>query len=243
MSARYAIYLAPPPDSAIWRFGSRVIGRDAATGEAIEGYAPQGYSPEAWRAVTAAPRLYGFHATLKAPFRLQEGCTPEELETEIAALAASVAAFDLGPLQVSSFRFSDGGFVALRPVRASARLAELEALAVRQLDRFRAPPNEAEMARRRPERLTTRQRELLAVWGYPYVLDEFRLHFTLSGATDKPDALAESLADDFARAIAAPGFRVDALTLFVQQESADFYVKRRFALSAGSSSRTRASFS
>lgn len=30
---RYALYLAPPPDSDLWRFGCDVIGRDAKTGE------------------------------------------------------------------------------------------------------------------------------------------------------------------------------------------------------------------
>ncbi len=32
-SERFAIYLAPPPDTPLWRFGSEVLGYDAATGE------------------------------------------------------------------------------------------------------------------------------------------------------------------------------------------------------------------
>ena len=39
---RYAVYLAPPPESALWRFGSAVVGRDAASGEARSGFAPDG---------------------------------------------------------------------------------------------------------------------------------------------------------------------------------------------------------
>ena len=80
-AARYAVYLAPEPTSALWRFGSRVIGRDAASGEAIFGYAPAGFDAASWRAATDEPRRYGFHATLKAPLRLREGCGAGRVRT------------------------------------------------------------------------------------------------------------------------------------------------------------------
>lgn len=231
MSARYALYLAPPPDSALWRFGCRVLGRDAATGEDLPGYAPKGYTPPAWREIAAEPRRYGFHATLKAPLRLAEGLSAEAFEAALAALASQTRAFDLGALHVSVLKTGDSdiGFVALTPAR-SAELSALEAHALRELDRFRAPPTEAEIARRRPERLSPRQREYLAAYGYPYVLEEFRLHFTLSGAVRKPERLAEKLAADFAREVSDPSFSVDALVLFEQREGGDFFVRRRFRL-------------
>ena len=72
-ASRYALYLAPPPDSALWRFGCAALGRDAASGEDMHGYAPSGYATEAWRAASAEARRYGFHATLKAPLRLKPG--------------------------------------------------------------------------------------------------------------------------------------------------------------------------
>ena len=40
--------------------------------------------------------------------------------------------------------------------------------------------NEADVRRRRVERLTPRQRELFDRWGYPYVFDEFHFHLTLT---------------------------------------------------------------
>ena len=232
MSTRYAVYLAPPPDSPLWRFGSRVLGRDAATGEAIAGFAPRGVSQADWRALTAEPRRYGFHATLKAPFALVEGAASEELESAVAQLAASVAPFDLGALQVSALSFGGGGFLALTPAAPPPALGELEARAVRELDRFRAPPTAAELARRRPDRLTPRQRGYLSAWGYPYVLEEFRLHFTLSGAMETPAPLAAAIAEAFAAAVVAPQVQIDALTLFVQQDGGDFRLRRRFALKA-----------
>ena len=40
---RYAVYVAPPPESALWRFGSDVIGRDAASGQQRPGFAAAGF--------------------------------------------------------------------------------------------------------------------------------------------------------------------------------------------------------
>jgi hypothetical protein len=233
MSARYAVYLAPAPDSALWRFGSRVVGRDAATGEEMEGYAPEGYAQEAWREIAAEPRRYGFHATLKAPLRLAEGRSVEAFEQAICALAADIAAFDLGALRVTVLTPGGGdvGFVALTPAVRSTELAVLEARALRELDAFRAPAMEAEIARRRPERLTPRQRGYLETYGYPYVLEEFRLHFTLSGAVRGPERLAEKLATDFAREVPDPSLRVDALALFEQPAGGEFAIRRRFGFS------------
>lgn len=235
VSARYALYLAPPPDSELWRFGSRVLGRDAESGEDIFGFAPEGWAEDAWRIAADEPRRYGFHATLKAPFRLREGLSFETLASGVETLAGDVGAFELGRLEVSWLAASQGrGFVALTPAADAAgraRLTELEARAVRELDRFRAPLSEAERARRAPERLSTRQRDYLDTFGYPFVLEEFRLHFTLSGPVAQPAALAASLAVDFGRAVAATRFQVDSLALFVQPESgAPFRIVRRFPL-------------
>ena len=70
---RYAIYFAPPPASPLARFGRQWLGRDAETGEAVATPAHAGVAPERLAAWTASPRRYGFHATLKPPFRLADG--------------------------------------------------------------------------------------------------------------------------------------------------------------------------
>ncbi len=230
MTARYAIYLAPPADSDLWRFGSRALGRDVITNEAPTDFAPQGYDRERWAAVTADARRYGFHATLKAPFRLAKGATEADLAGAVAILAREFAPFDL-PLRMAQIPASPGyAFVALRPRERSAALERLEAAVVRRLDRFRAPLSAQELAKRGPDRLTPRQREYLDAWGYPYVLDEFRLHFTLSGAVAEADGLAAALEREWLKA-AATVFRVDALTLFVEPTTgADFLAKERFSL-------------
>ena len=73
---RYALYLTPPPDSDLWRFGCDVIGRDPVAGASCEGFSLEGYPPDSWRSMTSDARRYGFHATLKAPFSLRWTSTP-----------------------------------------------------------------------------------------------------------------------------------------------------------------------
>jgi hypothetical protein len=63
---------------------------------------------------------------------------------------------------------------------------------VRDLDAFRAPPEPEEIARREAAGLNAAQAGNLARWGYPYVMEEFRFHLTLTGALS-PDALAAAL--------------------------------------------------
>ena len=65
----------------------------------------------------------------------------------------------------------------------AARCTELQDLADRcvvEFDEFRRPAGDAELARRRGAGLTPRQDELLLRWGYPYVLEQWRFHLTLT---------------------------------------------------------------
>jgi hypothetical protein len=75
-------------------------------------------------------------------------------------------------------------FWALTPCAPCPPLDRLANTCVRALDRFRAPPPAAELARRRAAGLTWRQEVLLQHWGYPYVMDEFRFHMTLTMQLD-----------------------------------------------------------
>jgi hypothetical protein len=228
---RYAVYLAPPPESALWRFGSAVVGRDAASGEAQSGFAPDGFDAATWRSMTTEPRRYGFHATIKAPFRLADEASLSDLSAALADLAHAERPFAAGRLAVSTLTLAEaGGFVALAPPTPSADIARLEERVVRGLDGFRAPLTDAERARRDPARLTARQRETFEHWGYPYALADFRLHFTLTNALDESEWIAKSLAREFERRVADPTLVVDALALFVQRPDGDFVIDQRFPL-------------
>jgi len=90
----------------------------------------------------------------------------------------------------------------------------------------------AELARRRAAGLTQRQDTLLLRWGYPYVMEEFRFHLTLTGKLDAD--LAETVQRYLVRTLApvlpAP-FRVEDLCLFGEDDQGRFHLIDRFALS------------
>lgn len=179
MPSRYALYFVPPPDSAVARFGASIIGYDIWSGEAVQ-QVDVGLDPAAMHAATEEPRRYGFHATLKAPFHLRDGMGLETLEQHLAAFAARQAPVPIGRLEVRAL----SRFCALVPANPPPVLARLAADCVQAFDAFRAPLGDADRARRLATPLTERQKAYLDAWGYPYVLDEFRFHMTLTGPLD-----------------------------------------------------------
>ena len=230
--SRYALYLAPPPDCDLWRFGCDVIGRDALTGRSVDGFAPEGHDVEGWRGLTSEPRRYGFHATLTAPFRLRADLDFVDLMDSVPAFARHCSPFDAGELHVGEMKTADGrAFVVLKPKGGATELRVFEERAVRALDALRAPLTTAERLRRNVARLTPRQRYYLEAWGYPYVLDEFRPHFTLTNAILHAGPAAKALEWEFRLRVASPALRVDALTLFGERElDGEFEIVRRFPL-------------
>jgi 2'-5' RNA ligase len=225
------IYLAPDAASPLWRFGSSILGYDAATYEEVPHPQMEGFSGEALHKITQEPRKYGFHATLKAPMRLREGVSEATFRTTLADFAQKQTAFDLGLLTLACLGDANGGkqFVSLVPAQASTTLTALERATVITLDAFRAPLSGAEIARRKPESLTPRQRAYLAEYGYPYVLEEYRPHFTLTGAVDEAHPVADSIALALAQQVCAARMMVDALCLFRQDAAeARFRLIERF---------------
>ena len=215
-AARYAIYYAPPADTPLWAFGSQVLGYDAQTGAELAGFAPPGWSAEEWRALTERPRTYGFHATLKAPFALAEG-EETKLQEAIAAFASARAPVRLGPMAIRPLMEPDApGFAALVSVEPPPALAAIERETVMEFDRFRRPLTAQERERRRPERLSERQRRQLDAYGYPFVFEDFRFHMTLSGATPRAEELAAGLSAAMAAAVGPVDLTIDALCLFRQ---------------------------
>jgi putative phosphonate metabolism protein len=230
-AARYALYFAPRPSSGWARFGARWLGRDAATGERVEQPEIAGIARAELAALTSAPRAYGFHATLKAPFALREGATRKALAEAMARFCGSRRAIRLPPLEVRRL----GDFLALVPAGRASPINELAADCVREFEPFRAPLAPAELDRRRRKGLSPRQDRYLEEWGYPYVFAEYRFHLTLTGSLDgipprQVTALVAAARDALGELNATP-LRVDALALFEQSDPASgFRLVRRFAL-------------
>ena len=214
MTPRYAIYFAPEQGSPWWEFGARWLGRDECQDADLVQPLLAQIAPAELRDITAQPRRYGFHATLKAPFSLRGHHTVDGLLARMQALAATLKPVALGPMQAVTL----GDFVALVPALASDELMALAAACVTGLDDLRAPLSEAELARRRVEQLDAREQELLQRYGYPYVLERFRLHLTLSGPVDPltSQRVLQAVADPLARLNATAPLVLDRLCLFVE---------------------------
>jgi len=225
---RLAIYWTPDPDSALGRFGASWLGRDIVSGALLPQPALPGVAADEQQALTQHPRAYGFHATLKPPFALASGQTRAGLIGAVERFAAAHTVFDAPALMLKSI----SGFLALVPSAPSPAIQQLAADCVAELDAFRAPAPPAEIAERRKAGLTPAQDVHLLRWGYPYVMDQYRFHLTLTQRLD------EQQRDRFISALApltAPfcvaRLRVDALALFEQPDrAAPFMLVRRFAL-------------
>jgi putative phosphonate metabolism protein len=211
---RYAIYYLPAADSALARFGAAMLGYDAVSGDDVP-FAAATKAVVDWREVTEDPRSYGFHATLKAPFALADGGRESKLLWACASFAETPRKI---PQIVPTIR-PIGRFIALVPDAPSDALAQLAADCVRDFDGFRAPLSVADRARRKPERLTPQQVDHLDRWGYPYVMEEFRFHMTLTGSLDpaRHDKLLKLLREQFA-ATGIGAIAVDRIAVLRQDE-------------------------
>lgn len=224
---RYAVYYMPDPASELWQRASAWLGRDALSGRPVERPVIEGLEHVNADRLTAGPRHYGFHATLKAPFE------PAGTDVETALLQAVDdftqrrapfdVRFEVAPL---------GDFMALRLAEESPAMKELHRDCVRELDAQRAPISDRDIARRRKARLTPEQDAYLVQWGYPYIFDQFRFHMTLTSRIACRSAQApirDALAAHFAAHTEAP-HRIEGIALFGQVDrEAPFRVVEWFA--------------
>lgn len=213
---RYAVYFTPPRDDDLTVAAAQWLGRDAfsnlpipATGIGALGAGAQAY-------YTAPPRRYGFHATLKAPFRLADHASEADLLDGIDNLRAGLA-----PVRVPRLRIALlGGFFALVPASESGPLNDLANRVVANLDRYRAPLTDAELERRRPERMSQVELRNLYNWGYPYVFEAFRFHMTLTGHIEEHERERVAVAlDRHFGTLPERGIAIDRLALFVERET------------------------
>ena len=227
MTARFALYFAPVLGSRLAIFGNHWLGRDAESGASLKQPRVEGLDEGRLHAVTEAPRLYGFHGTLKPPFRLAEGRSEADLRHALAAFAQRQAPFTVPALHLQEI----GNFLALTPRESASALSALADACVTEFDSYRAPPEPAELVKRRSAKLTPRQEELLACWGYPHVLDEFRFHLSLTGPI--ADAAERARLMTLLPPLLAPALvepmPVRELCLFVQPDrAAAFRLTQRF---------------
>lgn len=215
---RYALYFAPIHNDYWWNAGAHWLGRDAATN--LTGAQPgiENVSTAAMHQLTTDARRYGFHATLKAPFRLAQGFSEAHLVAMAHSFSSLENAFEVRDIGVHLL----GNFLALQTTDHASK-QQINALAmrcVRYFDLLRAQPTEIELAKRRRTELSDRQEALLAQWGYQYTEEEYRFHLTLtdslaSQSRETTSAIQGAAEKRFFKPAAAmKPFMIDGLTIF-----------------------------
>jgi putative phosphonate metabolism protein len=218
---RVAIYATPNITSPWWDVGSEWLGRCAHGQSNLPQPAIEGLDAATQAQLTTDPRRYGWHATLKAPFRLADGVDLEQLSQAVEGLCAQQSTFDLPHLKVMHM----GRFLALRLEDPSSALDRLAADCVMQLQSLAAPLSASDIERRRAAGLTPEQDALMLAWGYPWVLDQFRFHFSLTGdLSGTPAETVERLVIAAGeRFHSLPPLRMNCLSLFIEPTpGADF---------------------
>ncbi len=229
MSERVAIYYTPAAGSALSTFAAGWLGRDVASDQETSRVCVDGLDPSWQEVITRSPRRYGFHGTLKAPFTLAGDHSLDDLHQALANFVAGRPAVTLPGLSLSDLY----GFVALVPAADSPAINDLAAACVDAFERYRAPLSPADLERRRQSQLTYHQDDLLVRWGYPYVMDEFRFHLTLSEFL-KP-AECQRVIDALSPVVepfCQPPVTIDAVSLLMQADrQSPFVLVDRFPLS------------
>lgn len=225
---RYALYFVPAPGSDLDRFGAHLLGYDAFGGQDVPFPDDVVRAVPDWRELTQDPRKYGFHATLKAPFALADGKREIELIAACENFTGTARSIPIITPVVQPI----SGFTAIVPAAASTELNRLAADCVRDFDAFRAPLSAEDRARRNPSALTATQVDHLDRWGYPYVMDDFRFHMTLTGRVpaERRDSIASLLLERFA-VLDLRTLAIDRVGVF-RQDDADsrFRVLAHFGL-------------
>lgn len=220
-TGRVAIYAVPGTGGSQDEVAATLRARaESWLGRAVDGSTPPASLPNGWsRAdvddITVDARRYGFHGTLKAPFRLDIGARLDDLDAELASFAGSHDAVEIPHLTLTVL----GGFFALVAGEPTPVLDRLAADVVTQFDAYRAAPTDADLKRRNLEKLTAAQRSMLKKWGYPYVLDEFTFHLTVTDRIPEHhrDHVDRTLTSWFADCMKA-AIAIESLALFTESE-------------------------
>jgi hypothetical protein len=217
---RAAIYWAPGAGDLLARLGNEWLGRDAERNVRVRQPGIPGIEE-----FTAAPRHYGFHCTLRPPMRLATGWN--DFHAAARRVAAATRPFSLPPLQLQSL----DGFLALTLACPCADMQALADRCVAETNACRLAPGPEELARRRAAGLSPRQEQYLQEYGYPYVMQEWLFHLTLTcrlSPAEGPAMMARA-ADHFAAALAVPR-RVEEICIFTQN-ARDFLIAERIPIS------------
>lgn len=223
---RYAIYFTFSPQDSLYRKATHWLGHCVYNSETTnKNISDSTQIPDHLlplrQSVTQAAK-YGFHATLKPPFRLNISTSLKQMKSRLNSFSSTTSAFYCSPLEVRVI----GNFIALVPLYVCQKLDYLARKCVQVFEPYRAALNEVDMRKRFQAGLSSNQIKLLSLWGYPYVLDEFRFHMTLTDnlSNEALPFARQMLGQYFSSELESPLY-INQICLFHQQNSeSPFYL-------------------
>ncbi len=221
---RFGLFIVP--QGPFFDHGSAWLGWDSAVGAEVA-HPEMDVLPMPAAQLTKRPRKYGFHGTIKPPFALAKGATQQALEVGLARHCRQFSVISIPKLSIRRI----GGFFAIVPAAPCPDLKAFAAKTVQGMDEFRAPADDTELARRRKNGLSPRQEEMLQRWGYPYVMNEFKFHMTLTGPVSRADANSvEAALQSYFNPVLPEPFVIDALALMGEGADGKVHVIGRYDL-------------
>lgn len=223
---RVAIFYAPASKSSLANFGSEWLGWDVENATEVK-HPDIPSLPLPISDMVVTPQKYGFHGTLKAPFKLNTTKSEDDLRAALHSFTQQTPKFTIGQMAVAQL----DNFVAIIQQSQSTNLHNFAATIVEHFEEFRKPLSENDVAKRRKANLTQRQDELMLQWGYPFVFEEFKFHLTLTGKLNESDAEATKniLARHLSGILNKPLQIVD-ICLYGEREDGRFEIIERFPL-------------
>jgi hypothetical protein len=215
---RCEIAYVPPPDDPLTTKAAGWLGRDPYSGSVTEAQV-EGLTRDDRSYLTALPRRFGFHATLKPPFVLEQGHTDHELGRRLGEFAKNVRPLPTVHLRIALI----DTFFALVPAHPAPELMHLAANIVAEFDAFRLPMTPEDVDRRSAARYSPVQLANLRRWGSAFVFDQFHFHMTLTGPVDRNEREHVQLVLNRYFGSAPIPVAIDRLSLSVQHEPHDPY--------------------
>jgi hypothetical protein len=218
---RHAVYYIPKDETSLAQAGFALLGRSPRSGEPMRKPGLSLLSGIDLTQKTKKASIYGFHATIVAPFYATSD--EREVKDTLKDLLKGEKEIKMPPLRIETPR---DNFVALVPERTPEDLKDLESKLVRGLNHLMR----TDLPQKDRGPLNPRMEENYRLWGYPFVLDEFDFHLTIADETD--ERILSALKSYFPKDALAP-FTIDSLCLTRQLGDGPFEVVVEFPLERG----------
>ncbi len=206
-----AVYIVPSPESALYQFGSRVLGYDLRTLQPVA----SAYSEYVVKACD-----YGFHLTLADVLYFYSPHEVQLARTHLQFLGSEFSTFKLMDMRVQA-GFPNPHCISLSVDDPSGALEAIHTELVYRLYR-RALGTNYTLANLPLDRDNLGQRaELMKLhYGAPYILKQYRPHFTLldNVPQEKQSELAAALQAQFDQEVKDTTYSVRQLTLLERKD-------------------------